>query len=482
MPNLMDANWALLTPEIVLVSFAILILIFDFMTGIKGHKPTLGMLSIFALLVTIVLVARGDGMSYIDHTFVVDSFAILFKVVILLGVTLVILLSMNYLNRHDDIYQGEYYYLLLFAAAGAMLMVSSLDLVTLYVGLEILSISSYCLAGFRKTNVKSNEAALKYVILGGVASAFILFGMSYVYGLTGTTNLLSIATQLPEVYQAYSYLVIMALLFMIVGFGFKISIVPFHMWAPDVYEGAPTPITAFLTVVSKVAGFAIFLRILTVGFGSMFAHWNYYIAAIAAATMIVGNVVALRQRNIKRLMAYSGIAQAGYLLVPIGAALSWNVTLSQILFYSVAYLFMTLGAFAVITLVTENDSSEDISAFAGLHRRSPVLAFSMTVFLISLAGLPLTAGFFGKFYIFIGVMTGQMYWLAAIMAVTSIISFYYYFGIIREMYMRDTDKRSILLPSTLSITIAICLVGTIGLGVFPNILTNFLINVEWIMF
>ncbi|OEF96789.1 NADH-quinone oxidoreductase subunit N [Desulfuribacillus alkaliarsenatis] len=480
--NVFNADWSLMTPEIVLVAFGLLILIIDFMTGVRGRKISLGMMSVFAIVVTMVLVISDNRIGTIGHTFVLDPFAVLFKTVILAGVGLVILISMSYMEKHKDIYQGEFYYLLLFAAAGAMLMTSSADLITLYIGLEILSISSYCLAGFRKNYVKSNEAAMKYVILGGVASAFILYGMSFIYGLIGSTSLLTIGQQIPQVYADYPFLVIMSVLFMLVGFGFKISVVPFHMWAPDVYEGAPTPITAFLTVVSKVAAFAILLRVFSLGFGGIFSHWYFYIAAIAAVTMIVGNVVALTQTNIKRLMAYSGIAQAGYLLVPLAAPLAWDVTLSQIMFYAVAYLFMTIGAFAVITLVTDDRDSEELSSFAGLAQRSPFLAFAMTVFLVSLAGLPITAGFIGKFYIFLGVMATETYWLAIIMAITSIISFYYYFGIIKQMYMRPTEESKLVPSTSLSVVVAIALIGTIGLGLLPGFLMDILTASVWMQF
>jgi len=478
----LTVSWSLLAPEITLVVIALVIFVLDFMTGIRGQKTTLGMMSVLAVITTLVVLHFSDKVGTIGHTFILDPFSILFKTVILVGTGLVIILSMHYLEKQKDIYQGEFYYLLLFAAAGGMLMVSSADLITLYIGLEILSIASYCLAGFRKQHVKSNEAALKYVILGGTSSAFILYGMSFMYGLTGTTNLLIIGQYLPQIYEQFSFLVIMSLLFMLVGFGFKISIAPFHMWAPDVYEGAPTPVTAFLAAVSKVAGFALILRVLSLGFSGIFGEWYFYIAVLSAVTMIIGNFIALNQHNVKRLMAYSSIAQAGYLLVPIAAALTWDIAFSQILFYAIAYVLVTTGAFAVITLVTEDAESEEISSFNGLYYRSPWLAFAMTVFLISLAGLPVTAGFFGKFYIFLGVMTNQMYWLAVIMAVTSIMSFYYYFKIIKQMYMRSTERDLLVVPNSIKVVVISTLIATIGLGFMPGIITEFLVGIGWMIF
>ncbi|QOY37224.1 NADH-quinone oxidoreductase subunit N [Anaerobacillus isosaccharinicus] len=479
-----NADWSLMTPEIVLAILALTVFTVDFTTGIRGKKPFIGTLSVISLLITIVLVVIfNQNTGSIGDMFVVDPFAMLFKIVILIGVALVILTSMSYMDKHQDMYQGEMYSLLLFAALGAMLMVSSADLITLFVGLELLSISSYCLAGFRKNQAKSTEAALKYVVLGGTASAFILYGMSFMYGLTGSTSLVDIGTAMPMLYAEYQFLVIMSLFFMIAGFGFKISVVPFHMWAPDVYEGAPTPITGFLTAVSKIAGFAILIRILAVGFGAIYHEWYFIIAVIAALTMIIGNTVALVQSNIKRLMAYSGIAQAGYLLIPLAASLSFNITMSMIVYYAFAYVFMTLGAFAIISYVTEDANNEDISSFAGLYKRSPFLAHSMTVFLVSMAGLPITAGFVGKVYIFLGLMTSQMIWLAVIMIVTSTISFFYYFTIIKQMYMREPSEEGSMLkaPTSISLIVTISLIGTFGLALFANMLTNYMNGLNWII-
>lgn len=477
-----NADWSLMTPEIVLLVLALTVFTIDFTTGIKGKKPFIGILSVISLIITIALVIIFNQTSgQIGDMFIVDPFAMLFKVVILIGVVLVIISSMSYMDKNEDMYQGEMYSMLLFSALGAMLMVSSADLITLFIGLEILSISSYCLAGFRKYQAKSSESALKYVILGGTASAFILYGMSFLYGLTGSTSLVEIGTAMGSLYDQYPYLIIMSLFFMIAGFGFKISIVPFHMWAPDVYEGAPTPITGFLATVSKIAGLAILLRILFIGFGPIYHEWFFIIAVIAALTMIVGNTVALVQSNVKRLMAYSGIAQAGYLLVPLAALLHLNITMSMIVYYALAYVFMTLGAFAIISHVTEDAKSEEMSSFAGLYKRSPFLAHSMTVFLLSSAGLPLTAGFVGKVYIFLGVITSQMFWLAIVMIVTSTISFFYYFGIIKQMYMRapKEEDSELKTPTSISVVVIISVVGTFGLALFANVLTNYMNGLTW---
>lgn len=478
-----DANWSLLTPEMVLAALALLVFTIDFMTGIHGKKPFIGKLSVLSLLVTAVLVLfMNNSGGQIGDFYLVDSFAMVFKLIILVGVAMVIMISLHYLDRNEEIYQGEYYSILLFAALGAMIMVSSADLVTLFVGLEILSISSYVLVGFKKHHRHSTEAALKYVILGGTASAFILYGMSFLYGLTGSTSLLEIGSAAPMLFEEYTAMMIISLMFMLVGFGFKISIVPFHMWAPDVYEGAPTPVTAFLSVISKIAGFAIVLRVFIFGFLGVHEEWVMLIAILAAITMILGNVIALTQKNTKRLMAYSGIAQAGYLLVPIAALpIIGTFSLNMILFYSIAYLMMTLGAFAVITLVTEDAGTNDLSSFAGLFQRAPYLAIAMTIFLVSLAGLPLTAGFIGKAQIFFGAAAADLLWLAIIMIVMSVVSFFYYFAFIKQMFMTDpkANDEELKVPMSLNAVITVALAVTLILGIMPNLVLDVFTTFNW---
>lgn len=478
-----DANWSLLTPEMVLAALALLVFTIDFMTGIHGKKPFIGKLSVLSLLVTAVLVLfMNNSGGQIGDFYLVDSFAMVFKLIILVGVAMVIMISLHYLDRNEEIYQGEYYSILLFATLGAMIMVSSADLVTLFVGLEILSISSYVLVGFKKHHRHSTEAALKYVILGGTASAFILYGMSFLYGLTGSTSLLEIGSAAPMLFEEYTAMMIISLMFMLVGFGFKISIVPFHMWAPDVYEGAPTPVTAFLSVISKIAGFAIVLRVFIFGFLGVHEEWVMLIAILAAITMILGNVIALTQKNTKRLMAYSGIAQAGYLLVPIAALpIIGTFSLNMILFYSIAYLMMTLGAFAVITLVTEDAGTNDLSSFAGLFQRAPYLAIAMTIFLVSLAGLPLTAGFIGKAQIFFGAAAADLLWLAIIMIVMSVVSFFYYFAFIKQMFMTDpkANDEELKVPMSLNAVITVALAVTLILGIMPNLVLDIFTTFNW---
>ncbi|PYZ96067.1 NADH-quinone oxidoreductase subunit N [Alteribacter lacisalsi] len=492
------ADWSLMTPEIVLAAFALLIFTIDFMTGVKGKKPFTGHLSIIALLTAAVLtaVSNGTGTGGIGDMFLVDPMSTVVKIMILLGAALVIGITMYYVDRHDDIYQGELYSLMLFAVIGAMIMVSSADLITLFIGLELLSISAYCMTGFRRYRKQSSEAAVKYIVLGGTASAFILYGMSFLYGLTGTTSLTVIGEGIGDLFAAYPFLVMMSLLFILGGFAFKMSVVPFHMWAPDVYEGAPTPVTAFLSAISKVAAFAIVLRVFFTGFGGIYEEWAFLIGVLAALTMLAGSLIALPQRNVKRLMAYSGIAQAGFLLVPLAAVTTADLAISVFMFYAAAYMLMTLGAFAVITIVTEAADSEDVSGFTGLYYRSPFLAFSMSAFLISLAGLPISAGFIGKAWIFFHTVSAGMIWLAVVMVLATVISFFYYFRIIQRLFVRSVDTSAaeaevaaarepgapVAVSPGMTVVLAVTLAGTVGLGIIPFLLTNWFTTLQWLSF
>jgi NADH-quinone oxidoreductase subunit N len=484
-------NWSIMTPEFIILGVTALLVVFDlFMPNHLSRKILgwIGIAAIFAALVSVAGMAGGPVRSILDNTFRIDSFAIAFKMLLLAGAALVLFLAVSYEARDGlEKYRGEFYYLFLTALSGAMLMTSSGDLITLYIGLELLSISSYILAGMRKDDLKSNESAMKYVINGGISTAIILFGMSYVYGLTGTTNLLDIAQKLSTLSDGNQvYLLGLAFLMLVVGLAFKLSAAPFHMWAPDVYQGAPTPVTAFLSVVSKTAGFVIVIRILLTVFGAavtngpgsepIIIHMQNYLAVIAGATMIIGNVVALKQTDIKRMFAYSSIAHAGYLLVAV-TTLSSNM-FDSIWFYLLAYLLMNLGAFAIIQVVTEKAGSTKIADFAGLYRRSPVLAVAMGILLISLAGFPGTAGFIGKLNIFIGTFYGTSHYvLAAIMIAATVVSYFYYFGVMTQIFFRPAaDDSKLNIPFAIMIVLIVAVVGSVLFGVAPNIAFNFMHN------
>ncbi|MFS0821365.1 NADH-quinone oxidoreductase subunit NuoN [Bacillus sp. 1P02SD] len=488
--TLLSFEWGVMAPEFIILGVATLLSLVDLFMGKDKDRRPLGWIGIIGILVAIgftVSLIGNDVTSILYDTFRLDSFAIVFKLILLVGTGLVILLAMSY-EPKDGIggYRGEFYYLLLAALLGTMIMTSSADLITLFVGLELLSISSYILAGIRKRNKLSNESAMKYVINGTVSTAIFLFGVSYVYGLTGTSNLKEIMAVFARLQDPqHIYLVALALFMIVVGLSFKIAAAPFHMWAPDVYQGAPTPVTAFLSVVSKTAGFVIILRIVVTAFiqvpsGNeetqfLLFHLQDLLAIIAGATMIIGNTVALRQRNVKRMMAYSSIAHAGYLLVAF-VAFSYFM-MDAIWFYLVAYLFMSLGFFGVLQVITQKSDSEDISQFAGLYKRSPVLAVGLGVFILSLAGIPGTAGFIGKLKIFIGafVSSPSHYVLASIMIATTVVSYFYYFGILTQMFFRPAeDDSKIKLPLGVLIVVIVAIVGTIGFGIFPRVAFEFI--------
>lgn len=487
--TLLQYKWGVMAPEFIILGVATALSLIDlFMPNNQSRRP-LGWFAVAGVIVAIVSLVgllSVDTTSILHDTFRLDAFGKAFKLLLLTGAALVLLLSLDYEPKEGMNYRGEFYYLFLTALLGAMVMTSSGDLITLFVGLELLSISSYILAGLRKTNPLSNESAMKYVINGGISTAITLFGMSYVFGLTGSTNLKKIAMQLSTLQDSgHQYMLALAFLLMLVGLSFKLASAPFHMWAPDVYQGAPTPVTAFLSVVSKTAGFVIVLRLFISIFAaalsqgdepsSMLLSMQDYIAFLAGATMIIGNTVALKQRNVKRLFAYSSIAHAGYLLVGF-AAMSF-VMVDSMWFYLAAYLFMNLGAFAVLQTVTDQSGSEDISQFAGLYRRNPLLAIMMGVFLLSLAGIPGTAGFIGKAHIFLGAFATEPahYVLAAVMIATTVVSYVYYFGLFTQIFFRPAaHHESLRVPIGATMVIAVCALGTLLFGIMPGWLYAFL--------
>lgn len=488
--TLLSYKWSIMAPEFIILGVATVLSLLDMYMSKSQNRKILGWLGFAGILAAIVslLSLLGQGTEAILYdTFRLDSFAKAFKLLLLIGAALVMLIAVSYEPR-DGLkeFSGEFFYLFMAGLLGAMMMSSSGDLITLFVGLELLSISSYILAGMRKKNIQSNESAMKYVINGSISTAITLFGLSYVFGLTGTTNLKEMAGILMSVTdEQHIYLLGLAFFMVIVGLSFKLATAPFHMWAPDVYQGAPTPVTAFLSVVSKTAGFILIVRILFSIFANtpsggpdrvpMILTVQDYIAFLAGATMIIGNLIALRQRNIKRIFAYSSIAHAGYLLVAI-ASMSLFM-FDTLWFYLGAYLFMNLGAFAIIQHVTNKSGSEDISQFAGLYRRAPFLAIGMSVFLLSLAGIPGTAGFIGKLKIFTGalVLAQGQYVLVSILIATTVVSYFYYFGVMVQMFFRPGDEtEKIKVPAALGAVIGISIFATILFGIAPNIAFDFL--------
>ncbi|EMT52306.1 NADH:ubiquinone oxidoreductase subunit N [Brevibacillus borstelensis AK1] len=483
--DIFSYDWSYLLPEFIILGFATALSLLDLFAGKRLGKSVIGWLTLAGVVLAAVFVFVNIGKldepyAYMADTIRIDDYGNAFKLLFLGGVAFTVLLSLSYMKQDEIRHGGEYYYLLLTGLLGAMVMASSADLITMFVGLELLSMSSYVLVGLRKHSLQSNESAFKYIVSGSISTAVTLFGMSYVYGLTGTTNIYEISVRLSEAAMSgYEFMVYAGFAFLAVGLAFKISAAPNHMWAPDVYQGAATPVTAFLAVVSKAAGFALVFRLLLIGFFNIqtdtrffFDQGALYLAIIAGASMIIGNTMALRQTNVKRMMAYSGIAQAGYMLVAF--APPTILFFGEVTFFLFAYLLASFGAFAVIMVVARDQQTDDLKGFAGLYHRSPLMAVSMSIFLLSLAGIPVSAGFFGKFYIFMGAIAQQSYVLAAIMIATSVVSYYYYFGIIRQMYMRPgATEAPLSVPKTIGALVLILTLATVVFGAFPGLVTDF---------
>lgn len=494
--TLLSYNWGLMAPEFVILGAATLLSLIDLFMGDRQNRKPLVWIGLAGIVIALIFLTGQLGdepADILNSTYQFDPFSQSFKFILLVGAAFVLLIAMHYEPKGGLQYRGEFYYLTLTALLGAMMMASSADLITLFIGLELLSISSYILAGIQKSSLQSNEAAMKYVINGGISTAFTLFGLSYIYGLTGSTNLFEIGSRLANLPNGeLPYLAGLAFIITFVGLSFKIATVPFQMWAPDVYQGSPTPVTAFLSVVSKTAGFVIIIRLFLTAFHSTpgLAEEDYnllwslkpIIAYLAAITMIVGNTIALRQKNIKRLFAYSSIAHAGYLLVPfVSLSPLW---FEGIWFYLVAYLLMNMGVFAILQVVTMKAGSDDITSFSGLYKRAPLVAVAMAIFLVSLAGIPGTAGFIGKLNIFIGALgpitqmgpfPGHIV-LVSIMMATTVISYFYYFGIMKQMFMvkaPDTEENKIKLPTGVLVVVALSVIGTILFGIFPSLAFDF---------
>jgi NADH-quinone oxidoreductase subunit N len=439
------------------------------------HKAYLGYLSLVGIIIAGFTLIGGWGtpLAAFNDSVVRDNFSIFFKGIFLLTVGMTILISDQYFKR-EECNLGELYPLLLFAAVGMMLMASGTDLMTIFLGLEVLSVSLYVLAGLNRANLKSNEAGLKYFLLGAFSTGFLLYGMALTYGATGTTRIAKIAEYVTQNnVVAENPLFVIGMLLMAVGFSFKIAAAPFHMWTPDVYEGAPTPMTAFMSAGPKAAGFAAFMRVAIIAFPSLKADWSDLLWILAVLTMTVGNLIALNQDNIKRMLAYSSIAHAGYALVGFTAGNAEGT--AGILFYMLSYAFMNIGAFAIIILVgKKGEANNNVMDYAGFGTKHPVLALAMAIFLFSLAGMPPTAGFIGKFYLFSGAIKAGYVWLAIIGVLNSAASVYYYLRVMVYMYMKDPVEEFdwMKLTPAVAICIIIAVVGVLLPGVVPAFLLD----------
>jgi NADH-quinone oxidoreductase subunit N len=469
-PGLSTRDFYYMLPELVLTGGALIVLIADVLLP-RGSKA-LGWLSLLVIGATLASLApfTSTHVEVAHGLLAVDRFALFFKILFLAAAAITVLMSMKYLEI-ERVSPGEYYFLILCATLGMMILAGGIDLISIFIGLETMTVSFYILAGFIKPNPRSNEAAVKYFLLGAFSVGILLYGMSLMYGLSGTTGLRAMATVF--VGQERDLRLVLAVILVVAGVGFKIAAVPFHMWAPDVYEGAPTPVTAFLSVGSKAASFAMLLRIFLEGLPSMNADWRLLFEVLAIVTMTVGNLAALTQSNIKRMLAYSSIAHAGYLLIGIvaaGAGYSRGVVAALV--YLFIYAFMQLGAFAVIILMRRQDViGDELKDLSGLYRRRPVAAFAMLVFMLSLGGIPPTAGFMGKFWLFSAAIESGYVWLAVIGVLNSAISLYYYIRVVVFMYLKKdaTGSEPVFTPA-LAFAVAAAVAATIVLGVYPRLL------------
>ncbi len=479
-----EIDYLAIGPEIVVALTVMTVLTLDLLLP-KSQKYWTGVVSVVGLMLAALpllqLVADGTTRTMLDGSWVVDDFALVMKALFLVAGYLVLLLSVGYIES-DRYYEGEYYFLLLSSILGSLVMVSARDFITLFIGLELVTAPLFLLAGWRKGDVRSNESALKFFLIGVLSAAMLGWGMSFVYGLTGTVNFTGINASLGGLLanDATRPAVVVAVLFVMTGFAFKISAVPFHFWAPDTYEGAPTPVTAYLSVSSKAAGFAGLLVVCYQAFGSAREIWAPTLWILAVLSMTVGNLSALNQTNIVRLLAYSSVAQAGFMLVPFGAAAVSGADLTQTfsatIIYLIIFAFMNLGAFGIVIAASRRTGSGLISSFAGLGTRAPGLAFLAAVFFFSLAGIPPLAGWYAKFVVFSSAIGAGDTWaivLAAIAAVNAVIAFYYYAKVVKTMWFdpapdaTETGDRTI--PGSLQLSIALATVLVFVLGVLPNL-------------
>jgi len=462
-------NWSAIGPELILSLTAMALLLVSVLAK-KGAREVIPYLAlagiVLALLFTVSL--WGNSAYAFNRMVVLDNYALFFKVIFLITAGLTVLMSIRFLQTEEAAH-GEYYVLVLLAAVGMMFMASAADLIIVFLGLETFSLAVYVLAGFFRTQPKSNESSLKYFLLGAFSAGFLLYGIALIYGATGTTNLKGIYEFVRKVHLLNDPLLLIGMGLLIVGFGFKVASVPFHMWTPDVYEGAPTSVTAFMSVGPKAAGFAAFLRVFLYALSSLQTDWVWVLWVLAILTMTLGNVVAIAQKNIKRMLAYSSIAHAGYILVAMVAASELGT--ASVLYYLLAYAFMNLGAFGVVILYgRKGEENIQIGDYSGMASKYPLLAAAMAIFMFSLAGIPPTAGFVGKFYIFSSAIKAGYIGLAIIGVLNSALSVYYYLRVTVMMYMRNSEKElgRLDLSPTMAIALIIAVLGTLQIGITPS--------------
>jgi NADH-quinone oxidoreductase subunit N len=465
----MDVNLLPLLPAVQVLVTALVVLLRDLFIDDrepKGFLAFIGLIGI-GLAAAETCTLWGAQESAFSDSIVLDNFALFFSLIFLLIAALTILASMQYV-RQVGIREGEYYALLLFATVGMMVMAAANDLLVFFLGLETMSVAVYVLTGMWRNSARSSEAAMKYFLMGAFATGFLLYGIALIYGATGSTNLNSIANYLAAQPSDWPIYLMGGGFLLLVGFAFKVGAVPFHFWVPDAYEGAPTPVTGFMSVAVKAAAFAAWARILTHKLSPLDSDWGTPLWIVAVATMTLGNLLAIGQSSVKRMLAYSSIAHAGYLLIPIVVGEEWGGM--PLLFYVAAYAFMTFGAFAVLSSLTDGDGPrERYSDFAGLGFKRPLLGLAMSIFMLSLAGFPPLGGFVGKFYVFRSAVLAGHLSLAIIGVLNSLLSVVYYLRVMVAMYMEDggAQGKSFRQLPYLYVAILVAVVGTIYLGILP---------------
>ena len=484
--SLSSVNVHAVLPEIIITAALIIVLVVDLFLPdrAKSANAVISMAGVGGAAVALMsLIGTGTHRTF-GGMFVLDGYAMLFKFLFLAVAAILIFMSVTYLNEVVRNIQGEFYFLLLTALLGMLVMPSARDLIALFIALETVTVPGFIIAGFKKHDNSSNEAAVKFFLFGVLSSAVMLFGMALIYGVTKSTNLYEIARvlstkQYPIPIHHADSVVFASILLIIVGFGFKVSAVPFHFWAPDTYEGSPVPVAAFLSVASKAAGFAGLMQITFVAFGSHSSVWAPGFAILAALTMTVGNVIALQQKNIVRLLAYSSIAQAGYIPIPLAVVANKSAAIQKEAFaaaltYILIYSFMQLGAFAVVIAVGRKYPENLISDYEGLALREPGLAFAMLFFLLSLAGMIPTAGFWAKFFVFRSAIGAGTLWLAAVMVANTLVGLYYYLSVGAKMYLREPKERGpIAVPYALVAAIVLMVIIVAAVTVYPDFFNHF---------
>jgi proton-translocating NADH-quinone oxidoreductase chain N len=463
----------LIAPQWILLVAAMLVLALDLTLGEEreGWLPYIALLGLGAALVA-SLSLWNRQVALFEGLFLIDRFAVFFQIIAVLATGLVILASIGYFEGKTP-YKGQFYALLLVTALAITLLASAADLVMVFISIEVLSVTSYTLTGYLIADRKSTEAGLKFFLYGAAASAIMLYGMTLLYGATGSTNLAEIGRTLSLASgEGSRWLPIAAIVMLLVGFGFKVSAAPFHQWAPDVYEGAPTPFAAFLSVGSKAAGFAILLRVFLTALPDFRVDWFALVTTLSIATMTLGNLIAIFQENIKRMLAYSSIAQAGYILIGLACwdpQATGRESISAILFYLLAYLFTNLGAFTVVIAVERAVGTNEISDYAGLIRRNPWLAAALFVFFLSLVGIPPTGVFVGKLLIFAAAVRLEYYALVIVALINGVISLYYYYGVLRRVFfLAPRDEAPIAVSTPLRVVLAVTLIMTLGTAIFAQ--------------